>query len=150
MSFNCKTRRRVSKSFEGVESLTEQCHKDRCEMRHVLKKFEATGVVQHVSNRHPTYGNYIGAPDFQEAQFVIASARSTFQSIPARIRARFKNDVSLFLDFVTDEKNRDEIVSMGFDVSHLPAVEKSHNSDTSPLDEAKDSSGEDRESPNAE
>lgn len=41
------------------------------------------------------------------------SAREAFQALPPAVRARFSNDAYSFLEFLGDEKNYDEAVSLG-------------------------------------
>lgn len=108
---------------EFDESMTEQSHKDECDIHIILRKFEKTGMITHVAAHAGTYGDYTDALGFQEAQNVIAEAASMFESVPAKIREQFENDAGKFLDFIQNDENREQMEEMGFDTSHLTPLE---------------------------
>lgn len=120
MSFNTRETRRSRISFAHDKGLTEQHHKDSCDMRLILKKYEKTGICEHNAKHAGQYMDYPNAPTFQEAMNVIATATSTFESVPAEIRQKFHNDPAEFLEFIQNSENREEMQKMGFDVSHIP------------------------------
>ena len=73
------------------------------------------------------------APEFQEAQNIIAEAKSMFETVPSRIRSDFKNDPELFIAFMQNPKNREAIEDYGLDASHLhqsEAIEKTNDDKT--------------------
>jgi phage internal scaffolding protein len=41
------------------------------------------------------------------------AAQDSFLALPAKVRARFDNDPALFVDFASDEANRDELKALG-------------------------------------
>ena len=51
--------------------------------------------------------------DYQESMNIVAKAQSMFNQLPSQIRNEFDNDPSLFLDFVQDPQNEDQLVEMG-------------------------------------
>jgi len=86
-----------------------------------MRKAEKTGVIAHNAAYAGSYGEFVSAPDFHQAQNVIAEAKSMFDTVPARIRSKFDNDPAKFLSYMTNPKHRDAIIELGLDVSHLPA-----------------------------
>lgn len=102
---------RVCIAFEG-ESLTEQYHKDDCDIHSILNRFVTTGVLP-FSETKPIYGDFSNVKTYQEAQTLIARVNGYFESLPAQVRQRFGNDPSKFLDFVNDPKNREEGEKLG-------------------------------------
>lgn len=88
-----------------------------------MRKYERTGVIEHVNEHKGTYGNYVGVPDYNEAQNIIADAKSLFESVPAKIRADMHNDPAEFIEFMQNAENREKIEAYGLDSSHLPPVE---------------------------
>lgn len=112
--------RRVSISFVDSPSMTEQSHQESCDIHNIMRKYKQTGVIEHVAKHGGTYGDFINALDFKEAQDRIAEAQSMFESVPAHIRADFKNDPAAYIEFMTDPANREAIESYGLDASHLP------------------------------
>lgn len=105
------------------EGMTEQQYKDECDIHIILRKFEKTGMLTHVAAHAGTYGDYVNAVDFQEAQNVLAEARSMFETVPAKIREMFHNDPAEFLDFMQNDDNREQMEELGFDTSHLTPLE---------------------------
>lgn len=101
------------------EGLTEQHHKESCDIHVIMRKAERTGILSHVRKFKGEYMNMATAPDFKTAQDTIAQAKSMFETVPSRIRNKFHNDPAEFLTFMQDDSNYDAIVEMGFDASHL-------------------------------
>lgn len=94
------------------ETLVEQSHKDKCDITNIISRFQETGVLQHVNNHHGEYG-FATAMDFQNAMELVVKAENNFKSLPAKIRNRFNNDPSLYLDFVQNPDNIEEMYSLG-------------------------------------
>ena len=105
--------KRKGLSFEGIPSLCHQSFQAECDVNGIMKKFEKTGLLDHVNEHHGDYGNYIGFDDYHASLNSIRAAEDAFNSIPAKIRAKFDNDPAQFLLFVQDDDNHDEIVAMG-------------------------------------
>ena len=111
---------RVTKSFKGVSMVTEQSHRETVKIQNILKKYRATGDPSMLNVKEGTYGDYTQAPDFVEAQQIIAEAKSAFDAIPAQIRRQFDNDPAKYLAFMQDPKNKEAIAELGLDASYLP------------------------------
>lgn len=115
-----KTFIRVKQIYDRDKGLTEQHHKDACDISRILGRARETGMIEHTNRYEGTYGNYLGLPDFVDAQRKIAEAKSMFMSLPAQVRAEFDNEPGAFVDFMTDESNRAKIREMGLSEAHLP------------------------------
>lgn len=112
---------RRSPHASGGEPMTEQSHKETCDIHTIMRRYEKTGVIEHVNTRGAEYANYVGAPDFKQAMDYIANAHSLFESVPSHIRDQFENDAGKYLDFMTDENNIQAIKDLGLPVDHLQA-----------------------------
>lgn len=100
------------------EDLAKQEFKDECDINEVLRKFNVTGQLP--SNvRLPSYGDFTGIGDFQQALAAIEMARESFAAMPATVRRRFDNDPGSFVDFFSDPANLAEARSLGL----VPQVE---------------------------
>lgn len=100
--------------FHTGESLTKQSFKDECDINNVMKRFERTGVLEHVNKYQPQWGDYTNTPSsYQEALHQVAAANEMFLSLPARLRAKFDNDPGAYIAFVEDPANADELRAMG-------------------------------------
>lgn len=94
------------------ESMAKQSFKDECDINLILARYQRTGILEHTRNSVAQYLDVSGA-DFQEAQNLIAGARSMFYELPAGLRERFENDPAKLLSFLEDEKNRPEAITLG-------------------------------------
>lgn len=93
-------------------SMTKQMHRDECNINTIIKKYKTTGVITNVNNLEAKYGDVTGL-DFQTAMDLVAEAQTMFQELPSAVRNKFKNDPGLFLDFMDNPANQEEMVSMG-------------------------------------
>ena len=94
-------------------SLTHQSFKENCDINNILKKYESTGLVEHLNNHNGNYGNFLDAPSYQEALNHVINTEHMFNSVPANIRAKFNNDPAQFLEFVQNPDNKEELISLG-------------------------------------
>ena len=51
---------------------------------------------------------------------IVTRAQQMFEELPSKIRNKFKNDPSAFLDFVADPLNRPEMDEMGLTEAKVP------------------------------
>jgi len=93
----------------------------------IMKRFQKTGQLPDLINRNPQYGDFSKAPDYLEAKLTIIRAHEQFEALPADVRKRFSNDPAMFLDFVHDERNVDELVKLGL-------AKKLESSEVTPVD----------------
>lgn len=101
------------------DPLTEQNHKEACDINNILAHYQKTGVLEHRSQYEPIYGD-TSPHDFQQSMEIIATAQSMFEELPSQARKRFKNDPVEFLEFVQNSDNAQEAYDMGL-TSHPPA-----------------------------
>lgn len=108
-------------TFTPGEDMTKQSFKDECDINNIMKRYQATGIIDHVRDASPQYLDATTF-DFQSAQNIIAEANSIFAAMPSQLRDRFHNDPVELLEFVHNPKNAQEAVSLGFlDPARLPA-----------------------------
>lgn len=94
-------------------SKTKQSFADECDINNILEHFNKTGVLTHYNERQPVYGDFTDPISFQESLNLVIQAHEMFDALPSKIRERFHNDPQEFLDFASDEKNKDEMISLG-------------------------------------
>mgnify|MGYP000064304778 CR=1 FL=1 len=95
------------------ESLTQQSMAAETDINRIMKRYEKTGLLEHVNNYQGDYGDFTAAVDYHTALNQVMAARDMFMSLPASIRGEFANDPGLFLDFVEDPANRAKMEEMG-------------------------------------
>jgi phage internal scaffolding protein len=91
---------------------TEQSHKRETDMNYILRDYTRTGFIKHAMKHEGVYDD-VTAQDFQDAMFIVKSAQSMFEELPAAIRKRFGNDPAQFYEFTQNPSNEDEMRSLG-------------------------------------
>lgn len=97
----------------GDDSLVQQSFKKECDINHILKKYQKTGLVDHVSQFNGKYDDVSQGLDYHNALNVVLSAQAAFESLPSSIRKQFSNNPGEFLNFVENPANYDKMVEMG-------------------------------------
>ena len=114
-------------------SLTEQCHKDECDINRIIDRFERTGDISALGLLQTHEGFFADVTEmptsFMDMQDRIARGKSIFDSLPSDLRLKFGNNANVFVDFVTNPENEEECRKLGL----LPAV-KTADRDSSLLD----------------
>jgi phage internal scaffolding protein len=93
-------------------SRTKQSFRDECDINHILRQFNVTGQLP-TGSVQPQYGDFSGITDYQSALNAVMAAQDSFLQLPAKVRAKFDNDPALFVEFASDEANRDEMKALG-------------------------------------
>jgi phage internal scaffolding protein len=94
------------------DGLTEQNHKDETDINNIVRKYNKTGLIDHLNQFEQKYADMTGY-DYQDAMNTVAAANSMFEGLPSSIRNRFENDPAKFINFVDDESNYDALAEMG-------------------------------------
>lgn len=112
-------RKRLVVSFKESESRTKQMFREGTRIDNVLKRYATAGVdsamapwlfAQNMANA--PFGIDQGK-DYHAQLSAVTKVRQYFEALPAKVRARFGNDPSQLLDFLGDDRNRDEAVKLG-------------------------------------
>jgi len=103
---------RVTIAFPEA-SLTKQSFQEQCDVNNIMKRFEKTGVIDHVNKFRSSFGDFDQATDYHSAANQVLAAQESFGLLPSAVRTRFQNDAGAFLSFMQDEENLDEMVEMG-------------------------------------
>jgi len=114
---------RVQKSFTKP-SLTKQSFKDECDINKIMQRFKKISSADFL-NRYQGYlsgefGDFSAVSDYRTALDQLSQARGVFDALPSKVRTRFGNDPAVFLDFVHDPRNAEEIVSLGLATKRAP------------------------------
>lgn len=96
----------------NIQYTTEQAHKDQCDINKIIKRFDRTGLITHISKFEGKFGDLSGV-DFQTMQNQVALAKNMFEELPSEIRARFNNNPADLLGFMDDPRNRQEAIDLG-------------------------------------
>ncbi|AXH75464.1 MAG: internal scaffolding protein [Microviridae sp.] len=98
-------------SFTGP-GRTKQSFKDECDINTIMRRYQLTGEIAHLSQRSPIFGDF-PEMDFNQAMAIVVQARENFSQLPAEVRDRFANDPARLLAFLQDPDNREEGIKLG-------------------------------------
>lgn len=91
---------------------TLQAFKAECDINRIMKRYQQTGVIDHVNRAQPRFGD-VELYSFQDALNIVIEAEARFAALPAEVRDRFGNDPGRLLDFVSKPENVQEAVKLG-------------------------------------
>lgn len=94
-------------------SLAKQSFAEECDINTIVKRFGIGEYAIPEGTTAPVYADFTGVVDFHTACNAIAKANEAFDALPATVRARFQNDPGQFVDFCSQDGNRDELVKLG-------------------------------------
>lgn len=92
--------------------MTQQSAKDECDINLIVEAAKRGADLSQLT-RPTMYGDFTGLPSYREALLMVNKARDMFMALDANVRKRFGNDPAEMLDFIADDKNRDEARSLG-------------------------------------
>lgn len=94
-------------------SLTRQEFAKDADLNNIMAKY-AAGLAPIPSGvRPPQFGDFSDGLDYQACLDKLIAAQAAFDSLPSAVRDRFSNDPARLLDFLSDEKNREEAIKLG-------------------------------------
>lgn len=91
---------------------TQQQFKDEVDINNIAKNFGMTGRLPE-NVRMPSFGDFVDVVDYQTALNASRRAMDSFMQMPAEVRFRFQNDPQQFLEFCSNDANREEAVKLG-------------------------------------
>ncbi|AXH74242.1 MAG: internal scaffolding protein [Microviridae sp.] len=103
------------------KSRAQQNQKEEADINTIVKRFGLTGQLP-MAKRLPEYGDFTGINDYHTALNEVRKAEQSFMQLPAELRKRFDNDPAEFLEFVMDDKNREEAEKLGLVPKKEPAA----------------------------
>lgn len=107
----------MSAHFDTTPSMTKQEFAAELDINNIMNRFIASDgdpTVLTVNTRKAKYGDFTQMPDsYHSAMNYVIETKNEFMKLDAELRARFNNDPQLFLNFVADPKNHDELVRLG-------------------------------------
>ena len=112
VSFRTAYGQKMRVAIATGDGLTEQNHKDETDINQIVRKYNKTGLIDHLNQFEKQYGDMTGY-DYQDAMNTVAAANTMFEGLPSVIRNQFDNDPAKFINFVDDEANADKLVEMG-------------------------------------
>jgi len=93
-----------------------QSQKEEADINTIVRNFGVTGKLPQ-GVRVPSYGDFSGVEDYQEALAAIRDADASFMAMPASVRDRFGNNPARFVEFCSDSANLEEMRKLGLAVA---------------------------------
>ncbi len=100
------------KTKQSTKGGAKQSFKKECDINEIMKKYQKTGAVAHFNKMSARYED-VSPIDFKQAMDTITSTQQMFEALPSTLRNKFHEDPAEFLDFVQDDKNKQEMISLG-------------------------------------
>lgn len=121
-------------------SMTKQSFKEECDINNIVRKFEATGQIDHI-NQAAAQGAYMDLPsglDLQAGLDMIRQAELAFGALPADVRAEFDNDPVKFVDAFNDptEAQQERFIKLGLATDTRPPPKDQPQAPETPPTEA--------------
>ncbi len=102
---------RVQLSFSD-ESRAKQSMRDECDINLIMARYAKHGMIDHFAKHGAEYG-FASGITFHEAMNVVTKADSMFSDLPAEARTRFGHDPGVFLEFIQNPENAEEMIELG-------------------------------------
>lgn len=101
------------RTINTLRSMTDQSFKDQCDVNNIVKRYEQTGQMPHVTRAVGQYMDSTELQDYSESMQRVLNANDAFLQLPATIRDRFANDPAKLIEFMQNPQNYDEGVKLG-------------------------------------
>ena len=124
----------LDENGDPLPSMTEQHHKDSCDVIKILNQYDRTGLITHVNQSTAQYGDFTEINEYQESLELVNSATNAFMELPSEIRKKFENDPGLFFEFATNPANKAELVEMGLAYASEEPVPQPSENEKEPCD----------------
>lgn len=113
------------------KTMTQQHFAEQCDVNRIMKRWLNGGPPPVSNAARAVFKDVSHGMDYQSLLNVTMSVQDSFDSLPADMRSRFKNDPAELLDFVGNPANYDECVKLGLMDSDSPS--KVDGSQVSPV-----------------
>lgn len=105
--------RRLYGYVSALPSRTKQAMRDECDINNIMERYQKSGLITHVNRYEGRYEDLTNVVDYGTAFDIVKRAEEMFMTLPSGVRARFLNDPGVFLRFVDDPANAQELVELG-------------------------------------
>lgn len=109
--------------FAEDEGLTQQHFKAECDINTIVRNYAQTGILDHVSDQPPVYGDVSEVPlDLIASYEAVERAEAAFMSLPSEVRKSLDNDPTRLSTWISDPANRDAAIRSGLIVAPQETV----------------------------
>lgn len=104
-------RRRVYVDFSNDPGLTEQSHKDSCDIQNILSMHVRMGGIPPMPEDR--FVDLTQSVDYQTCLNKVLSIQELFEGLPLDARVAYDHDPAKFMLAVEDPKEREKLISLG-------------------------------------
>lgn len=122
-SFTIVGNQRISRRDNGTylvehinteKSMTQQCFAEMADINRIMSRWlNGNGADPHQIPDFTRYRDVSDGRSFGDVMNLVCEAQSDFDSLPADVRSRFKNDPANLVAFVSDPANTKECIDLG-------------------------------------
>lgn len=114
---------------------TKQEFAQESDINYIMERYRVTGQLPAGGSRAAVFADVSEIGSFANVLERVHAAEVSFNSLPASLRSRFRNDPVQLIEFLQDSRNRVEAVKLGLipkkeEVSPVPAPEDPAKSNT--------------------
>lgn len=130
--------KRIQIDFSKDKGKTIQEQSAATDINNILARFNRTGIIDHVQKNEPYYGEF-GEFDFHHNQNMITKITESFMELPAKTRREFDDDPANFAEFISQQKNVDDMKDgiIGNEEPEIPEKPSATKADETPKGEKK-------------
>lgn len=91
---------------------TKQSFADKVNINKIVAKHQRSGMVEHLNEKEPFYGDVTHLGDYRESLNIVIEAKELFAKMSAEIREKFKNNPNEMITFLNNPANLAEAVAL--------------------------------------
>lgn len=103
--------RSVTLDFKNDPGVTEQSHKDNCDITYILNQYIRSGVSPQIPES--VFKDLTLLPDYQTCLNTVSQIDSLFKDLPLAVRQAYDFNPAAFMDAVEDPTQRDTLTKLG-------------------------------------
>jgi len=112
-TINPNTGRLKVQTVNTEPSKTQQQFSEECDINNIMKKYVSTGEFLGHIKTGGIYADFSDIQDYQSMLDTVIYADQAFQTLPAPVRAKFRNDPGSLLTFLQNPANKAEAIELG-------------------------------------
>lgn len=105
-----------------IIELVKQEFKEECDINVIMQRIAPEAIMESFRARQGSYGDFSEVATYLDAKNAVRASEEAFDSLPAKLRKMFDNDVSKYLDYIVDDNNHKEAVELGLLIGEVSEV----------------------------
>lgn len=96
-----------------VIDLVDRAYAKECDINLIVDRFMRTGEMLPPAPEGLQYGDDTARPRYEESKKLVLESEAWFESLPAKLRRRFDNQLSVMMEFMENSDNYEEAKELG-------------------------------------